>query len=130
MKIKSWKKMMKVILVSLALMGFANGAMAGTWTGWFSIDKLRWSTIADTGTTSGLGGVLVFPIGTLDNPLSCTGTDAYLSASQNATQTLYKELSKMATLAYTAGWQVRVYIDACAGPGSRPHFHTIEIKKP
>ncbi len=129
-----WFNALKILGISLVLLSFANVATAGSWTNWFTIDKIRWSSHVDTGTTSSYGAIMVYPDGTVENLLGCAVSDAYIG-SQTPTEAtsfiyVYQELTKLVTLAYTAGWQIRLYLNSCEGSGPRNHFHTVELKKP
>ncbi len=127
---------MKKLIIAAFCLFFSVPAMAAGWTNWFTISHIGHG-ISETsvGVSSSSGKFFIYPDGTVENLDSCSSSDAYGFAevnldSTNQWPTGVKDLIKLATLAYTAGWQVRLYLNGCNGATPRPHARAIEIKKP
>lgn len=105
-------------------------AMAAGWTNWFTIDSLGYDFYK---TDAAYAFAYVIPDGTVENPDLCGSSSQYVLAESHNTATVAasnnaKESSKLPTLAYTAGWQVRLYLNGCQF--GFPHAYAVEIKKP
>ncbi len=122
---------MKKIVIAIFCLFLSVPAMAGGWTNWFTIDTLGYDFHHhDTSHAY----FYVVPAGTVENPDSCTSTTRYAAGANHTTNSVAtsvnaREISKLPTLAYTAGWQMRVYLNGCAF-NAFPDARIIEIKKP
>ncbi len=127
MKTKSVFTKLKILVISLGMMFLANGAMAADqWTNWFTITQLE----AEQGTNAAIWfGIYA---DTIDTSQGCSTNDKYLFPSFNESSATgnhssKEQLYKLATLAYTGGWQVRLYLSNCIN--NRPAAYRIQIKK-
>ncbi len=130
MKTNKFKKVCTVI--TTALLMFATQATAGGWTNWFTIQELGYHSDGTGIASSNIGHFVIVPDGTVENLDSCGSASLYASQSMGSaaaqpTTQYYNQMAKLATLAYTAGWQVRVYLDGCE---THPRFKSVEIQKP
>ncbi len=121
---------MKKLIIATFLLFLSVPAMAGTWTNWFTVDSL----IYDYSVTDPVHTLFfIVPDGTVENPESCTSSAKYIlpnvSHANNTAGDVAnrKDSSRLPTLAYTAGWQVRVHLNGCSF-GS-PLVTAIEIKR-
>ncbi len=126
---------MKKLIIAAFCLFISVPAMAAGWTNWFTISHIGHG-VSETsvGTSNQNGKFFIYPDGTVENLDSCTSSDAYGFAEVNYNNTnqwyaMIQDSIKLATLAYTAGWQVRLYINGCDGATSRPYAKAIEIKK-
>ncbi len=121
---------MKKIVIAAFCLILSVPAIAGTWTNWFTIDSLGYDLYNQGGSEAYF---YIVPSGSVENPNSCTDTSHYVLGSTHSSHTVgdslnKKETSKLPTLAYTAGWQIRLSIVGCQH--NRPQANSIEIKKP
>ncbi len=121
---------MKKLLIATFCLFLSIPAMAASWTNWFTIDTLGYD-LYQTNSTQAF--FYIIPTGTVENPESCTSTSKYaLGATSTSTTTPAalnnKEISKLPTLAYTAGWQIRLYLNGCEF--NLPNGYMVEVKKP
>ncbi len=121
--------MKKLIIATFCLL-LSVPAMAAGWTNWFTIDSLGYDHYL-TNTT--ITFFYIIPDGTIENPDLCSSSTKYVGGSVQTTISVGEaigkiELSKLPTLAYTAGWQIRVYLSGCNN--NEPFIKSVEIKKP
>ncbi len=124
---------MKKLMIAAFCLFLSVPAMATGWTNWFTIDSLKFVYDGVESASSQSGSLIIIPVGTVENTVSCSTTDGYLRsdiAPSSTTGDASNRLAfdKLATLAYTAGWQARVYLSDCQY--NRPRFKALEIKKP
>ncbi len=122
---------MKKLIVAAFCLFLSMPAIAGGWTNWFTIDTLGY----DLALTDGSHAFFyIIPDGTIENPDLCSSTTKYVGGANNGASASVgntgnnREISKLPTLAYTAGWQIRLHLGGCSF--NLPYANAVEIKKP
>ncbi len=121
---------MKKLVIAVFCLFLSIPAMAAGWTNWFTIDTLGYDNYL---TDVDYSFFYIIPVGTVENPDSCSTPSKYVAGLTHHTFNVAqaanrREVSKLPTLAYTAGWQIRVYLSTC--DLNLPNIKAIEIKKP
>lgn len=140
MKTTSIQHSIKALVLSFFMLTIASTAMAaipGTWSDWFTIDQVNETLWDVDGNSSATASFRMTPPleHTVTNPAGCSTTSNYAIYGQytgnhaGGYNHMIAEVHKLATLAFTAGYQVRVFVrnDACVA--SRPYVLAIDVKK-
>ncbi len=128
MRISKIVRNLKFIVLSVSMLVAANVASADGWTNWFNISKLG------NGLSGSEWSFYIYPDGGGQDINSCGASDYYAASNYNVNNSQVEgtnvrdNLLKLASLAYTAGWQVRIYAQGCNG--TRNAFWLIEVQKP